>query len=309
MSYVISEPGFYRQRNGGKAEVFGIRNGWAVGFDSREQPTSWLASDGDTESGCSDHLDITGPWHEPQTPSFRISDHGVGIYESRDGQQVRIVRMYGCGWTEHDDIFGMGWYDDGRRSRCGEDPRDLVRYIGPLPEPQPKFKVGDTVLVNYPSSNWHKHYGTVRERRQDHGYDEFAVVLSNDDIVMFEESELSLVTLPAPLPDGYRLLPRNVKPSIGCLYAMHDWKWGTVRDFSYCEKSAEGWDAEYPKSAPYFFAEPIPKSEPWVAANEWSEVRDGMTLLWVGVEPPQRERKYTRGSESEWRAIPVGPGT
>lgn len=68
MSDVITGPGMYRQRDGGKAEVFAKRDGWWYGRQwdcySAPLPESWLAS------GRAGHVgeepdDITGPWYDP----------------------------------------------------------------------------------------------------------------------------------------------------------------------------------------------------------------------------------------------------
>lgn len=127
----------------------------------------------------------------------------------------------------------------------------------------PAFSVGDLVLVNCPGSNWDQHYGTVQRIVKDRD-DEFAVLLSNGDDVLFETSELTRVTIPAPLPSGYRLLPRNVKPVDGDLkYGRGSKRWIAVGPW--LEATAEHWDWSIPEHAPHFFASPIPvKAEPAV---------------------------------------------
>jgi hypothetical protein len=69
MSFAITGPGFYRQRNGGKVEVFAVRNGWWYGKElgrSGFDGNCWT-SEGTVYSGI-DNRSITGPWHEPPTP-------------------------------------------------------------------------------------------------------------------------------------------------------------------------------------------------------------------------------------------------
>lgn len=121
------------------------------------------------------------------------------------------------------------------------------------------FSVGDTVLVNNPYSSWHKCYGTVvavRERDVD-------VEFRNGDRRRFDavEAHITKITLPVPVPEGWRLKPRNVKPVLGDKGHLADGGWFDVLG-DYVEFTAEQLDAKYKHCAPYFFIEPIPPAIP-----------------------------------------------
>lgn len=80
----FSKPGFYRTRNGGKAEVFAMRDGFLWGRiiygDSTFRSYSWR------ENGIEDGPhDLIAPWTEPRKPR----DAWLNIYS--DG-------IYGTAW-------------------------------------------------------------------------------------------------------------------------------------------------------------------------------------------------------------------
>jgi hypothetical protein len=104
--------------------------------------TAWLGRYSDQLSAhVGSGIYIASPIPKP----FRISDHGCGVYERRDGQEATVRRQC-CGGLEKSDLrwssrtgAGFEWYDTGHVLECGiERDNDLVRYIGPLPEPQPE---------------------------------------------------------------------------------------------------------------------------------------------------------------------------
>lgn len=74
-------------------------------------------------------------WFASPIPKpFSISEHGPGVYETRDGREEPVTwRSPGGGvWGregQHPD-----WHDDGRMTALRELPGDLVRYLRPLPK-------------------------------------------------------------------------------------------------------------------------------------------------------------------------------
>lgn len=75
----------------------------------------------------------------PIRKPFSISEHGPGVYETRDGREAVVIGR-GCGisfpWTGYIDEgerFNKSWKDCGTWQQ-GEQPQDLVRYLRPLPK-------------------------------------------------------------------------------------------------------------------------------------------------------------------------------
>lgn len=135
---VITKPGPYRERSGGKARVTMVdsETGFAFGYDSLNRATAWQC-----ETGCANYgYSISGEWHDQPERAFRVSDHGCGIYETREGKQVSLVDKSGSEtfpWRAKFGAIGYAaWGDDGRFYSDGKArPQDLVRYVGPLPQP------------------------------------------------------------------------------------------------------------------------------------------------------------------------------
>jgi hypothetical protein len=201
MSFAITCPGFYRQRNGGKAELFAERHGgrWygltGTGF------MEWWDRTGIQRGSAGDFAgDIVSEWHEPPTPPdgfqlmpadyvgekgldqiwltgndsywstiegdvsaermdylwpshaphyiaspipkpFRISDHGCGVYECRDGSRAKVTQIDKSSYPwrgSTDRVSTASWTDCGAFTIGVPQHFDLVRYIGPLPSPQPE---------------------------------------------------------------------------------------------------------------------------------------------------------------------------
>ncbi len=77
----------------------------------------------------------------PIPKPFRISEHGVGVYETRDGRELKVVSR--CGpqsypWCGEQAIYRRQWSDSGKRFHNRDVEDDLVRYIGPLPAEKPQ---------------------------------------------------------------------------------------------------------------------------------------------------------------------------
>lgn len=140
MSFQITQTGPH-DSSAGVVQVLHIEGRWAFGV-FREWPVIWKSCDAEVIYGphaCS----ITGVHVEPNPAPFRISDHGCGIYETRDGREA-VVRILNDTIHEGRPIrgrirgndFDFCWGDDGlnRPSKfdCGS---DIVHYIGPLPNP------------------------------------------------------------------------------------------------------------------------------------------------------------------------------
>lgn len=131
---------------------------------------------------------------------------------------------------------------------------ESYNITGPWQDP-PAFSVGDTVLVNCPSSNLHQHYGTLERLSTINQW----LVRFPESVVWFTASQLTRVTLHAPLPDGFRLKPRNVKADVGDTGIHSKTKeWQLLQPYGgWNGRTAETQDAMWPDYAPYFFAEPI----------------------------------------------------
>jgi hypothetical protein len=76
-------------------------------------------------------------------PPFSISTHGPGVYERRDGERVQIHDRDGSEmfpWRSVNPIGWGEWSDNGiyRYFRHATN-YDLVRYLGPLPVPEPQW--------------------------------------------------------------------------------------------------------------------------------------------------------------------------
>lgn len=89
MSFKITGPGFYRQRNGGKAEVFAEREGWWYGMDYSGDAQCWRVN-GSWRIGGEEHhsFDIVDVWHDPPpTPpdGFQLMPRN---YVAREGDSL-----------------------------------------------------------------------------------------------------------------------------------------------------------------------------------------------------------------------------
>lgn len=79
----------------------------------------------------------------PIPKPFRISDKGCGVYARRDGVEKKVVSTARREWRGEfyvwaDDV-GWTYRDDGVVChQTTPSPLDLVRYISPLPEPEPQ---------------------------------------------------------------------------------------------------------------------------------------------------------------------------
>jgi hypothetical protein len=75
-------------------------------------------------------------------PPFSISTHGPGVYERRDGERVPIHDRDGSEmfpWRSVSPIGWGEWSDNGiYRFYRHATSYDLVRYLGPLPVPEPE---------------------------------------------------------------------------------------------------------------------------------------------------------------------------
>lgn len=206
MSFQITKPGLYRQRNGGKAEVFGKgSDGRWYGAEHSPMPccSVWMDSGAFACDGAEGATDIVGEWIDAPDPGegwrplkdeevveegdeftrngrvwlsptetvgmavrdarqrfiapervfykrripqpFRVSEHGLGIYATRDGREATVDSKDGLGeWSgmlDRGPWFGIDrvtWKDDGHWHNDRELPNDLVRYIGPLPKTEPE---------------------------------------------------------------------------------------------------------------------------------------------------------------------------
>lgn len=216
MSFEITAPGYFKQRNGGKSEVLAERDGQWYGRLTNDGDGQWISS----------RWLPSGAWHYPH-PGDQPPAHGF-------------------------DLISV-WQDP------------------------PAFSVGDTVLVNMPGGTWHQHYGTVSTIG-----DSVSVDFHNGFGTGFRHDQLTRVTLPAPLPEGFRLKARNVKPvrRLDISFSRNFGEWRTVVDWFH---DAETSDRLYPAAAPYFFAEPI--LQPEKPEPERPDPGEGWRLLELNESP------------------------
>lgn len=91
---------------------------------------------------------------------FRISDHGCGVYLTRDGQEedVRVDRpgTY-YRWSSGISPGSLSWKDDGRFYRDDlVSQLDLVRYLRPLdPPPSVEWKPTGELRWRKPEAGWY----------------------------------------------------------------------------------------------------------------------------------------------------------
>lgn len=249
MSDVITKPGFYRQRDGQKAEIVSGRDGRWIGWDGEDEAESWASN---------------GSW-----------------------------------WEEDD-------------SEENPHNRDIV---APWQDP-PAFSVGELVLVNKPSTALHQHYGTVEKVSNRHTV-RFGNVLVSD----FSTEELTRVALPAPVPAGFRLKPRNVHSVFGDQVfesgSANYWH-PMTQGGGLCGLTGSEADSKWSRFAPHFFAEPIPVPEPPSPETQWTptcEQRKRVVpygthcsyLIYPHGNPEWvvDEHRWTSGDREEWRAVEV----
>jgi hypothetical protein len=144
MNDVITKVGKVAQKNGRAARVVHIEEGIAFGFDSADAPCGWDVKTGveSTEAEPAEGYNIVGPWIEPKP--FRISDHGPGVYLTRDGREAEVTckscdREDNWPWNGHiidGSMPSKTWKDNGHWLAPGESGEDLVRYLRPLPQPE-----------------------------------------------------------------------------------------------------------------------------------------------------------------------------
>lgn len=197
--FKIDCPGFYRQRNGGKAEVLLINDvhEYAIGFMPSDVgvPQRWTTAGEFHKGSYSSPLDLVARWPRfavgdrvrvkdacgliryatvtrhsnvthfpymvedgswsawmdeselvpderpaPEEPKpFRISDHGLGVYETRDGREASIVGirdgLTAYPWNGRVGSDWTSWTNEGKYAcTISRHSADLVRYIGPLPK-------------------------------------------------------------------------------------------------------------------------------------------------------------------------------
>jgi hypothetical protein len=198
---------------------------------------------------------------------------GLGLYRERSNGKAKVDYIdRSTGWAFGYDSNGRAtaWHCETGRAVYGFSIAS--EWIDP-----PAFSVGDLVLVDCVASPFHQHYGTVS-----------AVTDQPTIAVMFAgeafprglySHELKPVTLPAPLPDGYRLKPRNVNADHGDIgiSASHK-EWVYRIGGSWMNRTCEALGAVHAINAPYFFAEPIPP-EPTVDVGEgWRLLEDGEVI-------------------------------
>lgn len=181
----------------------------------------------------------------------------IGPHTDKRGERCEVKCI--------DNGFAFGFDSDGEPAwwKCAsgswqDAPRDhYLRIVGPWTA----FSVGDTVLVNNPYSSWHQCYGTVvavRDRDVD-------VEFSNGDRLRFDavEAHITKVTLPLPVPEGWRLSPLTHRYNQSTKYANnHRGVWSYYFGTLHVGKTVADMADQYPNEAPFFFIEPIPAPLP-----------------------------------------------
>lgn len=136
MSFTITQPGFYRQRDGEKAEVIAIGRGTAFGFRSDGDAVNWRAETGrffydenDGESYC----DLVAVWSDP--PRFKVGDR-VRVNDEWPVRQLRgfrgVVRQFRDGLVEvvnDSDGSLSAWHPSNLEPDPRPDPGDGWRLL------------------------------------------------------------------------------------------------------------------------------------------------------------------------------------
>lgn len=104
-------------------------------------------------------------WHKfaphyiasPVPPPFRISTHGAGVYETRDGRRAKVTGDGLPFWYgEVGPCKNVSWVDSGTERECN--PHfELVRYISPLPETE-KWEPSERRRVVIGGDSWKVFY-------------------------------------------------------------------------------------------------------------------------------------------------------
>lgn len=331
MSDVIPKPGLYRQQNGRPADVKWVGDGKALGFDSNGEETAWWTATGKWTVEAPDDFGfhITGPWipdppepppgfavmpkdyvakvgdwaanngHQkkfavidprnglwigwsaerldydrphnaphyiaaPMPKPFSISEHGPGVYETRDGEEATVKRQCSVevtyiwkGCTQS--LSYASWADGGQFEVSRTLPHDLVRYLRPLPQPavDPVWReLGpDEPIVDSDQFAFRDHTSNV--------HDDSYFVDSFDSMVGQTVRQLN-----QQYPGfGGRIVRRRVAPP-----AQSEWVPTNELRLAKCAGSAEG--AHISRLT---------------GEMQWSRI----------------EQKWTNGTDSEWRPIPV----
>jgi hypothetical protein len=161
MNDVIQAVGPHKNKHGERCEVKHIDQGIAFGFDSDGDPAWWRCADGNWQGAGDDYrLHIVGPWIEPKP--FSISEHGPGVYETREGKETTVIGPSSCSSAWHRWQGRYTYGDTGGLFSSGQPSCfDLVRYLRPLPKPEPQeyvSKSGPAILPPQPEWTPTNHY-------------------------------------------------------------------------------------------------------------------------------------------------------
>lgn len=106
----------------------------------------------------------SGEWlpHRRRIPQpFRISTHGCGVYETRDGREANVTLIKSGGafsYPASGTVAGCAgeytWTDEGQESAVFKARRDLVRYLRPLPSPEPQWTPTCELRWKQPLRGW-----------------------------------------------------------------------------------------------------------------------------------------------------------
>lgn len=94
---IVPCPGYYRQHDGGKAEVVGVGRGWAFGFDGRGRKTKWASTTGFMDgfvNHCDEH--IAGHWEDSPCPKCRKCRQPL-LFSARQTGSGRLC--HSCGYA------------------------------------------------------------------------------------------------------------------------------------------------------------------------------------------------------------------
>jgi len=134
-------------------KIIGNRGGWLC-FDAPEH-VGLTAVEFDAKYPREEPFYIASPIPKP----FSISEHGPGVYETRDGRRATVnSRLAGTRDWWNGTVHGSGrtWKEDGWYPTSGPCTEDLVRYIGPLEEPWVATDMHRETIVASDGTTWTK---------------------------------------------------------------------------------------------------------------------------------------------------------
>lgn len=241
--------------------------------------------------------------------SFTIK--APGFYVQRNGDKAEVfAERDGRWWGRMVNLIDREFFAASWNSRGAFSKSEATEMWGDIIGPWPKFFVGDKVRVK--SSDL---YATVTDKPPMFSWCDYVVQYGTGEVLHTRESDLEPDTRPTP-PAGFQLMPADYVAKRDVDRGCTGGGWWWVVDDS-AGMTAECLDKKFPGDAKHFIASPIPApAQPeWVATNDMRWLNCGInTKAAVLLREPDSMRlphllqqKFTRGTETEWRAVEVQP--